>query len=266
MKLLFSEYKSDYSRYHYPYVIWGIPEAGETPALFFQNGFMPGSPKLDRFVLCRQLRVPLAQFSPSSENRRILRKGEGARIELIPGAQFDFSAERRARWRAFADERFGENVMSERRLDNLLAGGVITHVLHYTEAATGRELGDALMYVEEPAMAFYFYAFYDLEWFQRNLGMFMMTGALRFFRERGLGHLYLGTCYSQRALYKTQFPGIQFFNGFRWSGDLAELKYMITREQGAIEKHLLETEEFREQFYGGQVANAAAFGFAVKPV
>jgi arginyl-tRNA--protein-N-Asp/Glu arginylyltransferase len=258
MKLLFSEYKSDYSRYHYSYVIWGFPEAGETPAAFFRRGFMPGSPTLDRFYVCRQLRVDLGRFTLSSENRRILRKTEGTRIELIPRAAFDFSPARRAAWRAFAEERFGEGVMGEQRLNNLLAGKVITHVLHVTEAASGRELGDALLYVEEPELAFYYYAFYDLEWFRRNLGLFMMTSAARLFQERGFKHLHLGTCYSRRALYKTQFQAVQFFNGFRWSDDLEELKFLIRREENPIQQHLLETEAYRAGFCGGDVAGLAA--------
>jgi arginyl-tRNA--protein-N-Asp/Glu arginylyltransferase len=264
MKLLFSEYKSDYSRYHYPYVIWGIPEPGETPATFFHHGFMPGSPRLDRFYMCRHLRVDLARFTPSSENRRILRKGQGTRLELVPAAEFDFSPARRAKWRAFADERFGQNVMSEQRLETLLSGKVISHVLRVSEEATGRELGDAILYVESPGMAFYYYAFYDLEWFQRNLGMFMMTAAVKFFQERGFNYLYLGTCYSQRALYKTQFPGIQFFNGFRWSDNLDELKFMIGREKGEIQQHLLETEVFRNEFYQGQIGAMAEFAPSAK--
>ena len=88
MKLLFSEQKSDYDHYQFPYAIWAVPEADETPADIFNAGFLPSSRNLDRFYLCRQVRVNLAKFTPSSENRRILRKGEGIKVELIPRAQF----------------------------------------------------------------------------------------------------------------------------------------------------------------------------------
>jgi arginyl-tRNA--protein-N-Asp/Glu arginylyltransferase len=253
MKLLFSEYRSDYSHYTYPYCIWAVPEPGETPALFFRHGFMPGSPNFERFYLCRQLRVDLKHFQPSSENRRILRKGAGLNAALVPRGQFDYTAARRRFFTQFAEARFGKGVMSEQRLDSLFAGQVITHVLVFLEEKSGAEVGAAILYVEEPEMAFYYYAFYDLDWFQRNLGMFMMTRAVQHFAAAGFRYLYLGTCYSERALYKTQFSGLEFFNGFRWSSDLEEIKHLIHREKGPITRHLLDTPEFCDRFYDGQL-------------
>ena len=91
MKLLFSEAKVDYNHYIFPYAIWAFPEAGETPGNFFGSGFLPSSRDLDRFYLCRQVRIDLAKYHPSSENRRILRKGEGITATLIPRRDFDYS-------------------------------------------------------------------------------------------------------------------------------------------------------------------------------
>ena len=39
MKLLFSEHKSDYAHYLFPYAVWAFPESGETPADLFSHGF-----------------------------------------------------------------------------------------------------------------------------------------------------------------------------------------------------------------------------------
>ena len=75
MKLLFSEHKSNYDRYQFPYAIWAVPEPGETPAELFNAGFLPSSRNLDRFYLCRQIRVNQSAYKPGTENRRILRKG-----------------------------------------------------------------------------------------------------------------------------------------------------------------------------------------------
>src|SRR6266478_3965574 len=86
MKLLFSEAKADYAHYIFPYAIWAFPEAGETPGDLFNQGFLPSLRELDRFYLCRQVRVDLRRFGASSENRRILRKGQGITDKLIPRA------------------------------------------------------------------------------------------------------------------------------------------------------------------------------------
>ena len=140
MKLLFSEHLSDYGHYIYPYVIWGFPEPGETPAQMFDAGFLPSSRQLDRFYLCRHLRVDLKKFEPSSENRRVLRKGEGVTCALVPRAQFDFTPARRAFFKNYADTKFGVDTMSFERLDSLFASPVITHLLIFTDGASGAEV------------------------------------------------------------------------------------------------------------------------------
>ena len=224
MKLVFSEHVSDYNHYIYPYAIWGFPEPGETPAQMFDAGFLPSSRQLDRFYLCRHLRVQLTKFEPSSENRRILRKGAGLTAKLIPRAEFDYTPARREFCKRYTDAKFGDSGMSYDRLDSLFNTPVTTHVLVFTDDATGGEAGLATLYVEGDRMAFYYYAFYDLAHANRSLGLFMMTTAVEFFAARGGRHIYLGSCYSESALYKTQFTGFEFFNGGAWSENLAELK------------------------------------------
>ncbi len=248
MRLLFSEYKSDYERYQFPYVIWAMREKDETPADIMERGFLPSSRTLERFYMCRHVRVDLRRFAPSSENRRILRKGESLSCTLIPRGEFEYTPERRDFCKAYADRRFGLNVMSYERLDGIFNSPVCTHLLSFRES-DGHEVGIVVLFMQPPRAAFYYYAFYDLEYKSRNLGMYMMTRAVVDLFERGFHHLYLGSCYSRSALYKTQFEGFQFWNGFAWSSDLEQLKYLIERDLGSVERHLLETEEFVRRFY-----------------
>jgi arginyl-tRNA--protein-N-Asp/Glu arginylyltransferase len=301
MKLLFSEQNSDYENYQFPYAVWAFPETGETPADIFNAGFLPSSRNLDRFYLCRQVRVNLQKFKPSSENRRILRKGKGIGVELVSREKYDYSSGRREFFKTYADIKFGKDVMTFERLDALFAAPIISHLLVFTDLETKKEIGVATIYLEgkswwgeatdEPplqnfgasrsargdarptklqegkSLAFYYYAFYDLNYYARNLGMFMMTSAAALFAERGCKNLYLGTCYSDNALYKTQFAGAEFFNGFRWSDDLDELKFIIKRDKKDLSQHLLETEDFREKFYGGnleKMTDASEFRVKVK--
>ena len=256
MKLVFSESQPDYGHYIFPYAIWAFPEPGETPADFFDRGFLPSSRELDRFYLCRQVRVNLRQYRPSSENRRILRKGEGISARLIPRAEFHYTPQRREFYKTYTDIKFGKDTMSYERLDSLFKGRMTSHLLLFTEAASGAEVGAATLYLEPPAVGYYYYAFYDLNYYRRNLGMFMMTSAVALFAERGFDFLYLGSCYSRNALYKTQFAGAEFFNGVRWSEDLEELKYLIRRKRW--DQHLLESEEYRQAFYGGELGRVVS--------
>jgi arginyl-tRNA--protein-N-Asp/Glu arginylyltransferase len=265
VKLLFSEQNSDYENYQFPYAVWAFPEAGETPADIFNAGFLPSSRYLDRFYLCRQVRVNLGKFKPSSENRRILRKGAGIEVKLVPRDKFDYTPECRAFFKTYADIKFGKDVMSFERLDALFASPIISHLLVFTDAETGQDIGVATLYLEGKSLAFYYYAFYDLNYYARNLGMFMMTSAVALFAGRGTKHLYLGTCYSDSALYKTQFAGAEFFTGFRWSDNLKELKFLLHRDQKNLRQHLLETDEYRELFYHGKLEKITeAGGFRVR--
>jgi hypothetical protein len=160
-------------------------------------------------------------------------------------------------WREFcktyADIKFGNNVMSYDRLDSLFQSGMITHFLIFTDKQTGRDVGIVTLYVERDELGYFYYSFYDLNYYNRNLGMFIMTSAVDFFSKSGQKFLYLGTCYSNNALYKTQFSGAEFFNGFHWSNNLKELKFLIKRDQGAVTRHLIESEEYRELFYQGDL-------------
>ncbi|MDB6112888.1 MAG: hypothetical protein JWR69_4638 [Pedosphaera sp.] len=268
MKLLFSEHKADYGHYIFPYAIWAFPEAGETASDLLQAGFLPSSRNLDRFYLCRQVRVDLRQHITSSENRRILRKGEGIDAKLVARADFDYHPQRREFYQAYTDARFGQATMTSDRLDSLFNGKITSHLMIFTDTKTSAEIGTVTLYLEPNRLAYYYYSFYDLNYANRNLGMFMMTWAVEFFQARGFDFLYLGSCYSRAALYKTQFAGAEFFNGVRWSKDLEELKYLIHREGQEVSQHLLETEEYRQLFYGGELDQAVAaspFRVPLKP-
>src|SRR4051812_7768335 len=162
VKLLFSEQKSDYDHYQFPYAIWAVPESGETPADIFNAGFLPSSRDLDRFYLCRQVRVNLAKFKSSSENRRILRKGAGIEVKLVARDKFDYTPERRQFFKTYADIKFGKDVMSYERLDSLFESRIISHLLVFTDVKSGADVGAATLYVQGKELAYYYYAFYDL--------------------------------------------------------------------------------------------------------
>jgi hypothetical protein len=266
VKLLFSEAQADYGRYLYPYVVWALPEDGEAPADIFNAGFLPSARGLEQFYLCRHLRVDLAQFKPSSENRRILRKGEGLTMKLVPRAEFELTPARQEFCLKYAEARYGAGVMPPERLELLFNSPLATHLLVFTDAVTGAEVGVVLLYLEEPRVAFYRYSFFDLNHPNRSLGLFLMTTAVNYFQEQKFTHLYLGTCYSEKALYKTQFTGVEFFNGFRWSPNIDELKFALRRDPTAT-SHLLETVAYRQEFYVGdlqKIANASAFNVTLK--
>ncbi len=257
MKIVFSEYKSDYQNYIFPYAVWAFPEKRESASTLFAHGFLPASREMDRYYLCRQIRVRLDKFSPSSENRRILRKGKDIEAVLVPSAEFEYTAKRRKAFKTYADIKFGKDVMTYKRLDSLFNSKIITHFLIFTDIAQKEEVGAATLFIESGKLVYYYYAFYNLNYYARNLGMYMMTKATQYFAEQNFDFIYLGTCYKRNAIYKTQFKGCEFFNGFCWSDNIKELKYLIKRDKHSLDKHLLETPEFCEKFYGNDLSQFA---------
>jgi hypothetical protein len=135
----------------------------------------------------------------------------------------------------------------------------------FTDSQSGEEIGAVTLYLQPTEFAYYYYAFYNLNYYSRNLGMFMMTFAVNHFATLGFRYLYLGSCYLENALYKTQFAGAEFFNGVRWSANLKELKYLIQRGQQDQRQHLLEAEEYRSAYHESDIAKvAAASPFKIK--
>src|ERR1051325_3140316 len=145
MKLLFSEAKPDYAHYIFPYAIWAVPEPGEAPSDIFNAGFLPSSRNLDRFYLCRQIRIELAKFKSSSENRRILRKGNGIEVNLVPREKYNYTPERRQFFKTYADIKFGKDVMTFERLDAMFNSPIISHLLVFNDAKTAAEIGVATL-------------------------------------------------------------------------------------------------------------------------
>jgi arginyl-tRNA--protein-N-Asp/Glu arginylyltransferase len=253
MKFLFSEAAPDYTHYIFPYAIWAFPEAAEQPHHFFEKGFLPSSKNLDRFYLCRSVRVALREFSPSSENRRVMRKCAGITFELVPRENFVFTEQWREFCLAYAASKFGRDIMTAERLDHLMNSKITSHLLLFHDNAASKDVGLVMLYLEPPHLAQYYYAFYDLAYYRQNLGMFMMTAAVDHFAKAEFDHIYLGSCYSQNALYKTQFAGAEFFNGANWSRHLEELKYLINRGSQPILQHLFECEDYLHRFYEGDL-------------
>lgn len=249
MKLFFSEYKSDYGNYIFPYVVCGIPEVGEVPSKIFNQGFLPSSRDMQRYYMCRHIRVRLANFRHSSENRRIIRKGENIEYRYVAKADFEYNNEWQQFCKSYADVKFGKDVMTYERLDSLFQSNVITHFLIFSDKETKKDVGIVTLYVEQGEIGYFYYSFYDLNYCNKNLGIFIMTSTINLFNTLGYKFLYLGSCYSKTALYKTQFLGVEFFNGINWSTNINELKFLIERDQGTVHRHLIENEEYLRLFH-----------------
>lgn len=251
MKLLFSEAPSDYANYVFPYVVWGFLESGERPADAFARGFLPSLPDLSRFYLCRQVRVRLDRFQPSSENRRILRKGDGLELAIVPRRDFEWTSARQVFCETYAQARW-TSAPAPGRIERIFHAPLTTHV-GVVRDTDGLDRGLVTLF-RDGGTWFYSNAFFEPD-APAGRGAFLMTSVVQSLARDGAEFLHLGTCYSRSALYKTQFPGVEFSTGNGWSDRLEDLKFRIDREESTASGHLLEDPGYVDTWLGGDLGS-----------
>jgi len=247
MKLFFSEFKEDYQKYHFPYQVWLLKEKADDVGKIYASGFLPIRSLPDVYYLSRSLRVDLSQFSLSSENRRILKKTENFSAELLPLAQFFYNTEVQKLCRDYAQERLGKGALPVPAIRSVFSGRVYTHVLVFK--GEQKPVGYAVCFINDSLLQ-YAHAFYALAHLNENLGARMILEAVGWAKENKRKYAYLGTCYEEKALYKTEFRGGEFFNGFSWSKNLDELKALIKGFNG---EYLLKNKDYLNSFHKGDL-------------
>ena len=233
MKKFSSELGHNYKNYSFGYANYCLREKGDKLSEIYSAGYLPysGSPEArDVFYMARSSRVPLAGFSLTSENRRVAGKFDG-KFERIstPIKDFDINDKDFLSFCAnYFSKRHGPKVMPPERLALILSSGIISHIVSY------KENNVPVAYVLECSdknIAHFWYSFYDLKHIRQYLGMWLMLDSARFAKERGIGHLYIGTVYGEKALYKTAFKNLEYWNGSSWLADIKKLKILSRSDE-----------------------------------
>jgi arginyl-tRNA--protein-N-Asp/Glu arginylyltransferase len=162
----------------------------------------------------RSVRVRLAHFRLSSENRRVLK--HHPTLILHHAAQQGY----RYQWaigKMAKDfyERFGGSTFSANKVKELFTSpqSAMNAVLEY-HGARGTPWGYCLCF-ETPALLHYAYPFYERS-HAPSLGMAMMVRAVMWAKEQGKEYIYLGSIRNETSLYKFQFAGTEWFDGRQW--------------------------------------------------
>lgn len=251
MKLFFGEFIADYDKYSFPYQIWLYKEEGDNVEKIYENGFLPIRSIVSVYFLSRSLRVDLSKFEPSSENRRILKKTENFSSKVISLFDFDYSPTVQKMCSAYADEKFGKDVLPTSTIRAIFKNGVYNNIIVFTDNFSGGEIGYAVCYITKNLIQ-YAFSFYELKFLKDNLGARMMLEAVLWSKTNDKSYIYLGSCYSKESLYKTEYKGVEFFNGFTWSSNLDELKYLLERNGS---DYLLKDKDYLDTFFEGQRVN-----------
>lgn len=226
MKKFHSEFGHNYKTYSFSYANYCVKEKGDKLADIYTAGYLPysGSPGVkDVFYMARSARVPLTSLKFSSENRRVAGKFDGQLMrKLVPFKNCDAKDKNFKNFCVnYFTKRHGPAVMPKERLETLFNADLITHIVSYHRdekpAAYVLEVGDK-------DMVHFWYSFYDTSLIHQSLGMWLMLDSARHARNAGKKYFYIGTVYGEKALYKTAFENIEFWNGRKWVAGKKELK------------------------------------------
>lgn len=140
MKIVFSEYISNYSNYQFPYCIWALEESSDAKSDILSKGFLPSGNNPLRYYLCRSLRVSCNDFYLSSENKRVLSKNGKLKIELVKKDNIIIDNYVINMCLESAKLRFDNNVMTCERLEALFES---SHTSHFLIFMNDKGTGDA---------------------------------------------------------------------------------------------------------------------------
>lgn len=246
MKIFFGEFPANYEKYHFPYQVWLVKEEGDDVSQIYEKGFMPIRSLKDVYYLSRSVRVNLSKFQLSSENRRILRKTEEFKFRLVKLDKFDYTPLVQKTCKNWFEQKFGERKITAAAIRKIFTSSIFTDV--FVWRVKENVVGYAVVYINKDLLH-YAHVFTDPQFSKSNLSVRMMLEAIIWAKKSKKKYAYLGTCYTKSALYKTQYAGMEFFNGFSWSDNLEELKYLIEREN---ENYLFQDKEYLARFTSGK--------------
>lgn len=231
MKIVKSEFGHEYQSYRFGYCENALLEPNDGIADFYEKGFLPYSadPKVQGvFYMARSARIALPRFECSSENRRIKKHFDGAfSCKILSIAEAKKDSRIRGLFLEYFRERHGKSVMPAERFNAILASPLPLRVLVYEKEGN---LVAAVLEVSGETFGHFWFSAYDLSLVQQSLGMWLILDAAQHAKNDGRDYYYLGTVYGEKALYKTNLQPLEFWDGSKWSTDIAHLKKLARAE------------------------------------
>jgi len=175
----------------------------------------------------RSLRINLAKFELSSENRRILKKTEDVALKTapIPYSDYDWSIHKMGK--EFYAIKFGEKTFSAQKIKELIIDTKKSNFNLLLKYELADETIGYCIALETKHILHYCYPFYNLAKANSNLGMGMMLKAILYAKKNKKKYIYLGSAQRPTDIYKLQFAGLEWFDGKKWQTDLAALKKLL---------------------------------------
>ncbi len=212
----------------------------------YANGFV--FTRIDKGVMhqTRAVRIDLAKFELSSENRRILKKVDGLEFKevtlplstTVGPEQGGYTWQIAKNAKDFYEKKFGPGIMSASKIKELVTDDIKSNFNLFLAFMLKKEgaiipAGAAICY-KNKFLLHYSYPFYELanSAVPKDTGLGMMTLAIDHAKAAGLKHVYLGSLQRAGDTYKLQFKGIEWFDGGpdgsgTWQTDIEKAKNIL---------------------------------------
>lgn len=174
----------------------------------------------------RSIRVDLNKFSLSSENRRVLKKGELINLNThpLPYTEYDWAIGKLGK--DFYEKKFGDKIFSANKIKSLL---IEPEKNNFNLLLQYSDLGFCICF-QTKNILHYSYPFYNLSDANKDLGMIMMTKAIIWAKENNKKYIYLGSASRATDTYKLQFAGLEWYDGKNWTTNLDDLKEILVKK------------------------------------
>lgn len=227
MKEFSSEFGQSYETYSFGYCNYVLREKNDELHSIYEKGYLPFSGSLDVknvFYMARSARIPLKHFYETSENRRIEKRFNNFFVRTVtPLQKFNWNNKKFLSFCTdYFIQRHGPEIMPEKRLRYILESGLVSDVVSYVNKK-GEIMGYVLE-VSDSKITHFWFSFYDLIYVYKSLGVWLMLDSIRHAKAQGKEHFYVGTVYGEKALYKSNFNPIEFWNGEKWKKEIKKLK------------------------------------------
>lgn len=234
MRFFASELGHEYAKtYTFGYCNYGVLEPGDKISDMYAKGYLPysGSPESKNvFYMCRSGRIHLPSFELDSECRRVAKKFDDELVrEEVSLSDFHVDESFKQFFLDYFARTHGRAVMPRERLELILNFGIVSHVgIYRTKDAIH---GYTLEVHAENIMHDWFHA-WTPEYDKSSLGMYMLLDIGRAAKKRGDEYYYCGTVYgnSSGASYKTNLPGLEYWDGAAWIRDEKRLKERLKED------------------------------------
>lgn len=228
MRIFHREFGTRYESYEFGYTTYAQLEPADAYGAVYESGFLPHSadPSVrDLFYMARSVRIPLAEFEPTSENRRVRKKFDGSfERSVLSAEELVHDPEFLPCFLEYFWARHGERVMSEERARGILAS---PHPLRGVKYAKDGTVAGYALEVATDRFAHYWFSCYTPAYAGSSFGVWLMLDAISRAKEEGREYIYLGTAYGAKGRYKTNFEPLEFWDGSVWVRNVKLLKELI---------------------------------------